>query len=1017
MLRHFLSARTRLAGRVSLTAYGGSKLAARSASHSAAVGYTPGQVISGFVVERVRPVKEFDLVGVEMKHQKTGAKYLHVIKDDSNNVFNVGFPTPVTDSTGVPHILEHTTLCGSKKYPVRDPFFKMLNRSMATFMNALTGNDYTMYPFSTENKVDFQNLMDVYMDSTFSPMLREMDFKQEGWRLEHSQTSDPQTPLIFKGVVYNEMKGVLSDISNIFAIRAQQALYPNSTYSHVSGGDPPAITDLTHQQLLDFHRTHYHPSNAIFYTYGNFPLEEHAHAINEKLQSFDRIPALGPTEVTACLPPNATVNASCPVDPMSDPAKQTKMATMFLTNQSINIEESFALRVLTSLLMDGAAAPMYKALIEPNIGTDYCVIAGYNQDTKLTNVAFGLQGIHKDDVERVQSIIMDVLKSAAESGFDQARVDSLIHQTELAIKHRRANFGMSVGQQIIGHWLHGGDPLEFLEVAKQVEHFRTAARAPDYFPSLIRKYFLQNEQRMLFVMSPDAEYNQKVEKEERQRLSAKTAGLSEDDKKRIFEEGLHLAKTQEEQEDLSCLPSLAVDDIAKHSKTFPVTQTVNHEIPLFWRSTATNGVSYSTIAKSLSELDPALIPYLPLFCSALSSLGTQTKDLAVLDEVIRSYTGGLSADVAARASPKSLADVSLQFELSSDCLDKNIGKMYELMGEVMGTAKWDDLDRLRTVILSSFSDMNQGVVQSGHRYAMMAAAAGVTPSMRMSEQLAGLEQVGFLSNLAQSSDAHVTDVSGKLQEIARFLLTSPAPTQSLVISQKESHQSHESGLPIAAGLLKSTGQAISSKKMDFSREFHRTFYTLPLAVNFTAKTYSGVPYMHQDSASLQVLASILSHRYLHREIREKGGAYGGGASYSPLEGTFSFWSYRDPSGALARTLEAYDAGAVWAMNMSKDVGISELNEAKLSLFQQLDSPLSASAEGRAEFQTSITSEMRQKRREAIFAVGIDDVMQAAAKYISPGENQCAVAVLGAEQELRQLEQSSKEEWKVKSFSA
>ncbi|KAJ1565806.1 Presequence protease, mitochondrial, partial [Nowakowskiella sp. JEL0078] len=305
---------------------------------------------------------------------------------------------------------------------------------MSTFMNAMTGSDITMYPFSTENPKDFYNLLNVYMDATFSPQLRELDFKQEGWRLEHTDASDPSSPLIFKGVVYNEMKGALSDPSQLFLTRLQQHVYPNTTYSYVSGGDPPAITDLTHKQLLNFHRNHYHPANALFFTYGSFPLENHLKEISKRISKV----AVGvPNEIGQIKgwDGKKVIISEGPPDPLGDPEKQSKMSLTFFTGDETDVFESFAVKVMATLLTDGAASPMYKELIESNLGTDYSASTGYDNTARTSTVSFGLQGIRSSEVGIVEEKIRNVLRNVANSGFEPERVEAVIHSIELGVRH------------------------------------------------------------------------------------------------------------------------------------------------------------------------------------------------------------------------------------------------------------------------------------------------------------------------------------------------------------------------------------------------------------------------------------------------------------------------------------------------------------------------------------------------------------------------------------------------------
>ncbi|KAI9011355.1 peptidase M16C associated-domain-containing protein [Gaertneriomyces semiglobifer] len=978
------------------------RVCSQRALATAAGSYRAGQVVHGFEVQRSRDIPEFDMSAIQLKHRKTGADYVHVFKNDTNNVFNVGFHTPVSDSTGVPHILEHTTLCGSKRFPVRDPFFKMLNRSMATFMNALTGADYTMYPFSTENPVDFRNLMDVYLDATFHPLLRELDFKQEGWRLEHEIPNDASSPLVFKGVVYNEMKGALSDLGSLFYVRSQEPLYKGTTYEHVSGGDPDAITNLTYQQLVDFQRTFYHPSNAKFFTYGTFDLTKHLKMIDSRLKGFDAL-KLPNEPMTPVLRAPKRVHASCPPDPMSDPDKQTKMAVSFLTNEDTDTFETFAMRVLTSLLMDGAAAPMFKALIEPNIGSGYAATTGYNQHLKLTNVSFGLQGIKAGDVDLVEEKIMAVLKEAAATGFDAQRVESVIHQTELGLKHRESNFGMMISQQLMSNWVHGGDPFEFMEVTKHINTLRQSLRQPGFFEAMIEKYFLANQKRVTFVMQPDEQYSEKLADQEQSRLRDKVAKLAQNDKEKILTDGIELAHLQSTKEDVSVLPTLAIDDIAKEGQIYPVTTTpisLNTasahptSFPVQWRQTATNGISYTTLAKRLSQLPADLHPYLTLFCTSFSNLGTSRRTLPDLDEAIRLKTGGISASVSSKPSPVDLDIVTSTLSIGSNCLDENIAPMYELIAEVLTETRWDDVERLRTVVLNAAAEASQGVAQSGHRYAMSAASGLITKASARNEVEDGLAQVAFLGKLARNGVEDINGVVQKMTEIAKFISEDEGKTKLAVISSSEVQDKHKEHLASLVDVLGWRGQESGIDSSAFTPTYSRSYYTLPLGVNFTGKSYLGVPYTHGDAAPLQLLASLLTHRFLHREIREKGGAYGGGASYSALNGTFNFYSYRDPAENLDRTLHAYDKAVEWASEVPYHIGQQELDEAKLATFQAIDRPLSAAQEGQTVFTTGITPEMQQARRERLFSTTLNDIREVAEKYLVGKPS--STAVLGDE---------------------
>ncbi|KAI8814812.1 Metalloenzyme, LuxS/M16 peptidase-like protein [Cladochytrium replicatum] len=1005
-------------------------------------------VVHGFQLRELQPVPEYNMTALQFQHLKTGAKYVHLQSDDSNNVFSVTFKTPPLDSTGVPHILEHTTLCGSTKYPVRDPFFNMLNRSLSTFMNALTANDYTMYPFSTENQKDYYNLMSVYTDAVFSPLLNELDFKQEGWRLEHENPKDSSTPIIFKGVVYNEMKGALSDPSQLFVSRLQQRLYPGTTYSTVSGGDPENITDLTHSALVDFHTRHYHPSNALFYTYGNFDVVEHLKRIDERVRDIQPL-SKQPNPLGSIVPfdkPQHVVE-KCPPDPMGNPEKQTKVSVTYLTNEDRDVQESFAIRVLTSLLIEGAASPMYKALIETNIGSDYAASVGYDNGAWQTSVSFGLQGIRPDDVELVQRKIKEVLETVAKDGFDPQRVETVVHQIELGMRHRVPNFGLNAGFNVSRVWAHDGDVLESLRTAQQIQRFREDYRREGnkYFRDRIQRYFLDNSHVLVFVMEPSTDYLNTLAESEGRRLNTHVSSLTDNAKQKVFEDGERLIKEQETKKDLSVLPTLETSDIAKEGKSYPVelipvgsaSSHATHAPTTQWRSTNTNGVSYITLDSSaFSSLPRDLLMYVPLFCSALTSLGTKTKSLAELDEEIRRLTGGVSASSYESIRPDSLfSGGRTHFAVSTSCIHslgasdgvdaERLAQVYDLLREVLTETAWDGPEveeRLTTVLVGLASNGMNSVVHSGHSFAMVAAQAaekfGPTPYAVNEELTSGLTQIGFVNNLA-SGEINIPDIIQKLKLIAAQLLGNKSDMRFMVNAIDSVKSVHMSELQRLSNVLNlSNSGRLGGSNSDAPAISTRTsqnsysLFPLPIQVNYTARAFLTVPYTHPDVAPLSLLSSMMTSQFLHRELREKGGAYGGGARLSPMGGTLSMFSYRDPPSGMSRTLETYDRAIDWACGIKQHVNEKTLSEAKLSWFSKMDSPVAASAEGSALFQHGVSDEMKQRRRQEVLAVTLDAVQDVAHKYLAGSGVTSSVAVLAAEESIKSID-GMKEEWEVR----
>ncbi|KAG0213433.1 Mitochondrial presequence protease [Mortierella sp. GBA30] len=955
-------------------------------SISTADSWKPGKSVHGYTVLETRHVKELELDAIRLKHDKTGAEHLHIARDDSNNVFGVGFATPPDNSAGVPHILEHTTLCGSRSYPVRDPFFKMLNRSMATFMNAYTASDYTLYPFSTTNPVDYQNLRNVYMDAAFFPHLRKLDFKQEGWRLEHEDPNDKNSPIIFKGIVYNEMKGQMADAGYLFWSKMQQYMFPGTTYAHNSGGDPANITDLTHEELVHFHKTHYHPSNAKFYTYGNFPLEESLQSINSKLQEFSPItPPLAEKIVQPFESPRR-VSLTCPVDPMASPDKQTKLSVSFLTNKATDTFDGFGLRILSDLLTDGHASPMYKALIESNLGSEYSANTGYDGSTMVSSLSFGVQGMKPEDASKVEETVMKVLHQVKEEGVDPKRIEAIVHQMELGQKHKTSFFGMSLMQGLSSGWFNGCNPVDLLELNKNIERLKSEISAGPFFQNLISRYLLNNPHKLVFTMTPSPDYGAEVTANETARLMGKTSVLTTADKEAIYEQGQALLKNQEKVEDVSCLPTLKVEDISKKTKTYALEHSAISSVPVQWRPTSTNGITYFRGISVIPGLSPELKQYLPLFADSLTSLGTHKRAMSEIDDEIRLYTGGIRVAPFLSTNHTSIDRTEEGVSFSSYCLDRNQDRMYDLLGSLVRETNFDNVDKLRTLIQGNASALSNSVADSGHVFARTNAGSRLTPAGHASELYGGMTQVQFMNALSQKED--LSEASQRLREIAELAIKRSSLRLALTCGEDQMSR-NENVVSQFVSRLDARSMDQLSQQADFAPTFENSFFALPYGINFTAKCLRGVPYTHEDGAKLQILASLMSNLYLHREIREKNGAYGGGAGYSPTGGLFSFYSYRDPS--PQKTLTTYQDSVRWVLDRA-DFTEQELAEAKLSIFQRMDAPVSAAEEGMVVFTEGITDEMRQTRREQLLKVTSEDVKDVASRYLL--DQQSSHCILG-----------------------
>uniref|UniRef100_A0A673BG49 Presequence protease, mitochondrial n=1 Tax=Sphaeramia orbicularis TaxID=375764 RepID=A0A673BG49_9TELE len=981
-----------------------------------ALHYQPGQKIHGFTVQEVVAVPDLFLTAVKLSHDKTGAQYLHAAREDSNNLFSVQFRTTPMDSTGVPHILEHTVLCGSEKYPCRDPFFKMLNRSLSTFMNAFTASDYTMYPFSTQNTKDFQNLLSVYLDAVFFPCLREQDFWQEGWRLENENPTDPSSRLVFKGVVFNEMKGAFSDNERLYAQHLQNKLYPDHTYSVVSGGEPLDIPDLTWDQLKNFHATHYHPSNARFFTYGDLPLEEHLRQIEEEaLSRFDRINPN--TEV----PPQPQWSSpredhvTCSPDALApDQSKQNTLCMSYLLGDITDTFEGFTLSLLSSLMISGPNAPFYKALIEPKIGSDFSSVVGYDGSTKEASFSIGLQGMAEEDMERVKKIINQTINDIIQNGFEEERIEAILHKIEIQMKHQSTNFGLSLASYIASPWNHDGDPVELLQISDCVSKFRKALREnPHFLQDKVQNYFKENTHRLTLSMSPDETYLDKQAKAEEEKLQKKIQALTDSDRKDIYEKGLELLSAQSKPQDASCLPALKVSDIEPTIAITPLLFSwCAGGVPVQYCEQPTNGLVYFRAMCSLNTLPEELKPYVPLFCSVITKMGAGSLDYRQQAQQMELRTGGVSVSTQVIPDSTHMDMYEQGILLSSSCLDRNLPHMFELWTDIFSRCcshlmfpHFDDEERLRVLVMMSAQELANGISYSGHMYAMTRTGRHLTPAGDLQETFTGMDQVKFMKRIAEMTDLiHVIRILPRIKkhllnpDNMRCAINTTPQKMCDAEGQLESFIKDVCGnrkerKPVRPNIIKVSFnvQLWLYSNSNFLPCQMKTFFPMPFPVNFISESIRTVPFSHEDFASLSILARMMTAKFLHGEIREKGGAYGGGARMGG-GGLFSFYSYRDPN--LVQTLSAFRGGVDWAK--LGQFTQQDIDEAKLSVFSAVDSPIAPSDKGLGQFLSGITDEMKQGHRQRLFSVTHRNLVDVAERYLSVGQSTRGVAVLGPE---------------------
>ncbi|KAI9211553.1 hypothetical protein DS838_003566 [Geotrichum bryndzae] len=963
------------------------------------VSYTLGDQYGGFHVKRISEVSQLGLTAVELTHDHTRAKHLHLDRNDSNNVFSIGFKTNPPDYTGVPHILEHTTLCGSEKFPVRDPFFKMLTRSLANFMNAMTGFDFTFYPFATTNQIDYANLQQVYLDAVYKPLLRELDFSQEGWRLENEDPNDINSPLNFKGVVFNEMKGQMSNPSYLFYIKYFHQIYPSL---NSSGGDPEFITDLKYQELKDFHDQKYHPSNSFTLSYGNIRLDKVLAPLESTISEFKYLDPQMELKKPIELTETKSVVVDGPLDPLFDETRQYKTSLSWILGDTSDVNNTYLWKVFSNLLMDGHSSPLYKALIDTNLGTDFSVNSGLDPSPGKNIFTVGLQGLNENDIPKFKAAVFEVLEDVAKNGIPQDRIDAVVNQAELADREVEANLGMGFVYKIFPRVFNETDAFNLLDNSKLLSNFKKEISQPGRFQQLA-KDFLLSKPYLEFTMTPKSTFGSEIADREKAKLEKYVNALTEADKKQIYEQGQRLLETQSVQEDVSVLPTLVTEDISKEIKPIVVDSTTAVDVPVSVRVTDTQGLTYLRMQKNINNLPSALRPFLPLYSDAVINVGTRERSMDELENEIKLNTGGLAVSPSILSSPHDTKNVNLVQHFTSVSIDEKSKHLYSYYKDFLLNANFANLEKLIPLIQGSVANSMNSLSESGHSYATGHAAAAFSISRRLSESLNGIEQVQFMKQLSVLDEKALNNiVVSKLDEVAKHLATAGAIKVGLTLSPGNDNaenvlNQNKVNISEFTSSLPSANTDSSSLSDVELLKVEKTFFTLPFQVSYVGVALKGVEYTHKDGGALQILANLLTHKYLHKEIREKGGAYGGGASYSAMDGVFTFYSYRDPN--PANSLSAIVQAGEWAV--ANEWTQRNLDEAKLSIFQGIDAPLSPRSEISSEFVHGITNELRQARRDALLSVTIEDIVRVAKEYLIPSlENdfgRASVTVLGPEQ--------------------
>jgi len=947
-------------------------------------------------------VSEYGAATTLYRHKKSGAELLSVSTDDDNKVFGITLRTPPEDSTGVPHILEHSVLCGSRKYKTKDPFVQLLQGSLQTFLNAFTYPDRTCYVVASQNEKDFYNLINVYTDSVFHPRaINDPNVHaQEGWHLELENKEDP---LIYKGVVYNEMKGVYSSSDSRLTRASQRSMFPDTTYGVDSGGDPTVIPELSFEQFAEFHSKFYHPSNSRIYFSGDDDVYTRLKIMDEYLKEFDFSPESKPGSVVQWQSKTFTepkfITEAYPIG--EDQAETNMVMVNWLMNdEKFTSSEELTVGILDHLLMGTSSSILRKTLMESGLGE---AITGGGLSDELLQATFsvGLKGVKEEDTSKVEKIILDTLEKVANEGFEAEAIASSMNTVEFQLREfNTGSFpkGLSFMLGAMSSWLYDDSPTEALKFEEPLAELKASIEesGSQVFQDLIKKYLVENKHRTTIALTPSKALESEELEEEKERLSQIKDNMSEDELEEVIKKTQALKEIQaaeDSPEDRATIPALELGDLKREVTEYPIAVSENesksgvtvvrHELG------STSGIAYVNLGIDVSGLDVEDIALLPLFCRVLMETGAGEYDQVGLSRRIGTHTGGVSVNLLTTAVHPEGAEESeildgnyLQTKLmvkGKATTDKTT-ELFDIMKLILTDARLDSQKRVIEMLKESKARAESAIVGSGHSYSNTRMKARYRVGGYIDEILGGISQLETIRELLKQAEEDWPSLLARLENIRNTILKKETCRSGMFLDITGDSTVQEKIKSSVNELLAALpGDADGEKVQDFYKEQHPWVapikelmaelapiedegFVVPTQVSYVGK--AGLVYEEGETASgsAQVVARFLRTGYLWDNVRVMGGAYGGFCTFSPYSGFFSYLSYRDPN--LSKTLDVYDgaAEAVIAAGEFLENDPAALAQTIIGAIGDMDGALSPDAKGYTSLQRWLINESPEYRQ-------------------------------------------------------
>ncbi len=942
-------------------------------------------------------VSEYDSNFLEYEHKKTKARLIVIQNEDENKVFNISFRTPVSDSTGVPHILEHSVLNGSKKYPVKEPFVELVKSSQATFLNANTYPDRTNYPVASANQNDLYNLAKVYLDAVFDPNINQETFLQEGW---HYDLESEENEMIIKGVVFNEMKGYYSDPDYLFNDEIQIRLFPNNTYHYNAGGDPQFIPDLEYDKFINFYKKFYHPTNCYIYYYGNDKSDDIFEILEEYLGRYDyheqsRKDSIVQKQKLTGQPKNVEID----YDPGENKDAKSQTAKSWIIPDKYNKME---LGILEYLLLGNSASPLYKTLIESGLGSELGRGTGGEYELIQPFFSIGLKGVDQSKTPDVIDLIEKTLEKLSKDGFSENQIKAAINITEFHLREYNTGStpkGLAMIYEMTANWVYGLDPIELIKFEKDLETLKS--RNSQYFQQMINDLFIQNQNSLVVTINPKAGFNDNNAKLEKSRISDYRNSLDDKELENVIETTKNIIKrqnTDDKPEDLAKLPKLSVQDL-------PKTSTINlgqisevSSTKVNYSSQSTSGISYINLSFDLISLPLYYYQYLPLLGRTFKQLSTKNHTQESLNEYINIYTGGVSASLFNTNSDNGLIN---KLMVSSKSTNENLTKALGIILEILNEQVLDNPKKIKQILLETISSFETDIQTSGSYYGSLIISSGLSEESKLNEIKDGITQLNFLRDLAKDFDNNWDRILTDLQLIKKHIFSKEKLTIAIT-------SDHETASPITEKLSKFINSLpscadIPAKDYSFKQYPKHLAVIIPTKVNAVCQGLNLYNQGYKYSGELLAINKLIDFDYLWNAVRAKGGAYGSRGGFDKYDGEYIITSWRDPNSV--NTFDVYNN--INKFLLSKKLTKEEIDGYIVNAIGAVDRYKTPSQKGFQAFVNDImgkTIDSLQLERDQIFNFNQNSLAEFA-KHLSQLDNQSRKVIFTDKETAKKLPDS------------